>query len=256
MSYKTELHAHTSNVSRCAKMSPEDVADCYISAGYSTVVVTNHYAEYIFDGIGPWEERIEAYLSGIRRMRAHAGDRLTVLPGAEVRNYQTSNDYLLYGASEEFLINNPNLHRLFLKELSALARKNNVLLVQAHPFRTNMTISNTKLLDGVEVFNGTPHTDSRNQFANEWAKCFGLLRTSGSDFHGGCFLKVNEKRTWHPYSDDEYGNHYTISGGILTDEPIRDTEHLTSILRGGDYSLICEGPAAEKSGMKTMPAKY
>lgn len=235
MQYKTELHAHTSDVSRCAKMSPEEVAEQYIAAGYSTVVVTNHYAEYVFDGNGSWEERIHAYLGGVRRMRDYAKDRLNVLCGAEVRSYFNSNDYLLYGADEDFLINHPYLHRLAIKDLSKLARENDVLLVHAHPFRNNMTVTNPGLLDGIEVFNGTPHTESRNNFADAWAKQFGLLRTSGSDFHGG---------------------RYILSGGILTGAPIRDLPQLKEVLRSGDYSLICEGPAAERDGMTTMPAKY
>ena len=235
MQYKTELHAHTSDVSRCAKMSPENVAEQYIAAGYSTVVVTNHYAEYIFDGKGSWEERIDAYLSGVRRMREHAKGRLHILSGAEVRNYYSKNDYLLYGADEDFLRKHQNLHRIDVKDLSKLARENGVLLVQAHPFRNNMTVTDPKILDGIEVFNGTPHTDSRNHIADDWAKKFGLIRTSGSDFHGG---------------------RYIIAGGILTDEPIRSHEQLKEILRSGEYSLICEGPSAERDGMTTMPAKY
>ncbi len=235
MKYKTELHFHTSDVSRCAKLSPEEVAEKYIAAGYSTVVLTNHYAEYIFDGKGGWEKCIHAYLNALSRMRDYAGDKLNVLCGAEVRCYYNRNDFLLYGADEEFLIKNPNLHRLSVKELSELARANDVLLVHAHPFRNNMTIVNPKLLDGIEVFNGTPHTESHNHMADAWAKEFGLLRTSGSDFHGGRYL---------------------ITGGILTDAPIEDLTQLKAILRSGNYSLICEGPAAERDGMSTMPAKY
>lgn len=234
MQYKTELHAHTSDVSRCAKMLPEEVAEQYIAAGYSTLVLTNHYAEYIFDGKGSWEERIAFYLSAVHRMREYAKDRLTVLCGAEVRNYHTSNDYLLYGAEEEFFIQNRNLHRLFLKELSALARKNDLLLVHAHPFRNNMTVADPKLIDGIEVFNGTPHTESRNHFANMWAKQYGLLRTSGSDFHGG---------------------RYIIAGGIKTDFPIQTSKQLKETLKSGNYTLICEGPSAERDGMTDMPAK-
>ena len=234
MQYKTELHAHTSDVSRCAKMLPEEVAEQYIAAGYSTVVLTNHYAEYIFDSKGSWEERINFYLSALRRMREYAKDRLTILCGAEVRTYFSSNDYLLYGADEEFLINNRYLHRLSLRELSALTRKNGVLLVHAHPFRNNMTLADPKLIDGIEVFNGTPHTESRNQFANAWAKQFGLLRTSGSDFHGG---------------------RYIIAGGIKTDFPIQTLEQLTDTLKSGNYTLICEGPSAERDGMTDISAK-
>ena len=235
MQYKTELHLHTSDVSRCAKMPPEEVAEKYIAAGYTTVVVTNHYAEYIFDGKGRWEECINAYLDGYRRMKEYAKGRLNVLPGAEIRNYYSKNDYLLYGTDEEFLRKHQNLHRINDRELSALARANDVLLVQAHPFRNDMTVTDPTLLDGIEVFNGTPHTESRNHIANAWAKEFGLLRTSGSDFHGG---------------------RYIIAGGILTDTPITSPEELKSTLRSGDYTLICEGPSAERNGMTNMPAKY
>lgn len=235
MQYKTELHAHTSDVSRCAKLSPENVAELYIEAGYSTVVLTNHYAEYGFDGLGSWEKCIDNYLNAVYRMREFSKGQLNVLSGAEVRNYYSTNDFLLYGADEEFLKRNQYLHRLPVKALSALARENGVLLVHAHPFRNNMTIVDPALLDGIEVFNGTPHTCSRNNVANAWAKQFGLLRTSGSDFHGG---------------------RYIISGGILTDAPITTQEELKNTLISGNYSLICTGPSAERDGMTTEPAKY
>lgn len=235
MQYKTELHAHTSDVSRCAKLSPENVAELYIEAGYSTIVLTNHYVEYGFDGLGSWEKCIDNYLNAVYRMREFSKGQLNVLSGAEVRNYYSSNDFLLYGADEEFLKQNRYLHRLPIKELSKLARENGVLLVHAHPFRNGMTIVDPALLDGIEVFNGTPHTHSRNNVANAWAKQFGLLRTSGSDFHGG---------------------RYIISGGILTDAPIKTQEELKSTLINGNYSLICTGPSAERDGMTTEPAKY
>lgn len=235
MQYKTELHLHTSDVSRCAKMTPEQVVDVYVDAGYSTVVLTNHYAEYGFDAVGSWESCIERYLNAVRRMREHARGRLIVLSGAEVRTYYNSNDFLLYGATEDFLKKNKYLHRMPIKELSALARANDVLLVQAHPFRNGMTLTDPKLLDGIEVFNGTPNTESRNCMANVWAKQFGLLRTSGSDFHGSGTAGY---------------------GGILTDAPIKTQEDLRAVLRSASYSLLCTGPSAERDGMTTEPAKY
>ena len=254
--FKTELHLHTPAVSPCCDIPAEEIAERYLAAGYHTVVVTDHFTPAVTRREGAWSDTVEWFLSGYQRLKELLAGRIHVLFGFELRFDGYANDYLVYGLDAAFLRGARELPSLSRRAGCELIHEAGGMIFAAHPFRTNMTISNTKLLDGVEVFNGTPHTDSRNQFANEWAKCFGLLRTSGSDFHGGCFLTVNGKRTWHPYSDDEYGNHYTISGGILTDEPIRDTEQLKSILRGGDYSLICEGPAAEKSGMKTMPAKY
>lgn len=234
MQYKVEIHAHTSDISKCAHMPPQEVADQYIAAGYSTVVVTNHYVEYNFDTEKTWEESIERYLSPIHEMQAYAGDRLTVLTGAEVRNYDTSNDYLILGADEAFFRKHRYLHRLKLKVLSRLVREYGALLVQAHPFRNGMSVIDPTILEGVEVFNATPGHNSRNRFADRWAKEFGLIRTSGSDFHG---LTT------------------PITGGILTTTPVKTPAELAYVLRSGCYDLICTGIAAEREGMHTMPAK-
>ncbi len=235
MSYKTELHLHTSDVSRCARMSPEDVVDSYLEAGYTTLVLTNHYAEYQFDSVGPWEARIDRYLNALHRMRTHAGDRLHILLGAEVRGYYSTNDFLLYGVTEEFLRENRYLHRLPIRDLSALCRKNGILVVHAHPCRWNMTSVKPQYLDGIEIFNGTPHTVSNNDMALHWAKKLDMIPTSGSDFHGG---------------------KYIISGGIETESPITDVKELTEVLRSRSYTLLCSGPAAERDGMTDMPAKF
>lgn len=46
--FRTELHAHTSVVSRCAQKTPAETAELYIAAGYSSIVLTNHYVAYNF----------------------------------------------------------------------------------------------------------------------------------------------------------------------------------------------------------------
>ena len=122
-----------------------------------------------------------------------------------------------------------------LKTFSELSRRMGFLLIQAHPFRNRMTVMPPKYLDGIEVFNGHHGHDSRNQLADAFARRYGLLRTSGSDFH-------------HVSSVE--------SAGILTREPITSMEQLVATLRNGDCELICSGPAAKLDGMKNMPAKY
>ncbi|MBQ7347384.1 MAG: hypothetical protein IJW55_05455 [Clostridia bacterium] len=234
MQYKVELHAHTAGISTCARMEVKDVADQYLAAGYSTLILTNHYVEYNFDNDMSWEESIRRYLAPIHEMQAYVGNRMTVLPGAEVRNYDTLNDYLILGADEEFFLKNRYLHRLKLKAISRLVREHGALLIQAHPFRNGMSITNPSLLDGVEVFNGAPGQNSRNNFAYRWAKAYGFLQTSGSDFHG---------------------LHTPITGGILTNEPVNTSAQVVKTIREGNYDLICTGPAAERDDMHTMPAK-
>ena len=235
MQYKTELHTHTCLVSPCADTPLEDVVQRYADAGYTTVFVTDHYCDYVIDHAGEtWEQKMEHYLSGYRAMKKLADGRFNVLLGCELRFSENSNDYLVFGMDEEFLHTHPALYKMSLKEFSAFAREEGLLLVQAHPFRRGMTVVDPQLLDGVEAFNGHSGQKSRNYLANELADRCGLIKTSGSDFH-------------HPT--------HSPCGGIVTDQPITSVPQLIEILKSGNYTLICQGPAAERDGMTDMPAK-
>ena len=236
MQYKTELHAHTCEVSPCADLTAEEVAERYIAEGYSTLVVTNHYCSYVIDRLeGDWNEKARYYLAPYHTMKAYAGDRLNVILGCELRFRENHNDYLIFGITEDFLTSYPSLHDMTLKDFSALARQNGMLIVQAHPFRNGMTVVNPAYLDGMETFNGHAGHESRNPIADAWAKQYGLLRTSGTDFH-------------HP--------HQSGVAGILTDAPICTGEELVAVLKSGSYTLHCAGPRAEVEGISDHPAKY
>ncbi len=232
--YLTELHAHTSEVSPCAHQTAAEVAERYIAAGYSTVVVTNHYCYYVMNGAGEsWDERFSHYVSGYRAMKEYAGDRLCVLLGMELRFTENDNDYLIIGFDEDFLYRYPDLHRMTLKEFAPFAREHGLLVIQAHPFRDYIRIMPVKYLDGVEVFNGHPGHHSRNRLAREYCRMYGLIPTSGSDFHDA--------------TSEE-------SGGIMTDEPITSQKQLAEILRSGNYRLRCRGTAAKRDGMQDFDA--
>ena len=236
MQFKTELHAHTSEVSPCGHVTAPEVADRFIAEGYSSLVITNHYSPYIIDNLkGTWREKMDYYMYPYYLMREHAGDRLHVILGCELRFEGNINDYLIYGITEAFLRENPDLHKMSLRSFAPLARENGFLVVQAHPFRNGMVVVNPEYLDGMETFNGTPSYDGRNTIADAWAKRYDLIRTSGSDFH----------------NPDQFG-----TGGILTSAAIRTGEELVAVLKSGDYTLHCEGPAAEREGITNHPAKY
>ncbi len=213
--YQYELHCHTAGVSKCAIVSPEEGARMYIEAGYSGVVVTNHFNKYTFEELfenNSWDQIIDYYLDGWRRFRDAAGDRLTVLLGLEIRFDENWNDYLVYGVTEEFLRSHPKLLDMNIREFSALARQEGLLLYQAHPFRNDITVTDPSLLDGIESYNGHPHHNSRNDIATMWAEKYGLLQSSGSDFHD---------------------TDACAQGGILTREPIGSQEDLLNALRSG-----------------------
>lgn len=93
------------------------------------------------------------------------------------------NDYLVYGVTESFLYNTPELLDMSVRDFSILAHKHKMLIYQAHPFRVGMTVVNPKYLNGIEVYNGNPRHRSSNSIADIWANKFGLLKSSGSDYH-------------------------------------------------------------------------
>ncbi len=218
MFYKTELHCHTAEVSDCARESAAATVEKYIAAGYTTVVLTNHinpYTEYFRDK--DYENGMEFFIEGHREMLRHADGRINVLLGAEVCFYNHErNDYLLFGADEDFLRKHCGLMDYGLKTFHEICNENGCLLVQAHPFRPGMTIAYPEYLDGIEVNNGRNFSNN-NDIANMWAERYGLIKTSGTDHHN---------------PGDEPTN------GILTEEPITDIHQLTEVLNSGNYRLL------------------
>ena len=121
---------------------------------------------------------------------------ITVFLGMEIKFEGSPNDYLVFGVTKEILKNNPELYLLDEEKFKGFADQNNLLFVQAHPFRAYITAANPKNIHGVEVFNGNLRHNSHNDLAEELAKENGLIMLSGSDFHeyedlnnGGIFLK-------------------------------------------------------------------
>ncbi|MGN0571833.1 MAG: PHP domain-containing protein [Candidatus Fimenecus sp.] len=219
----TELHAHTSDTSRCGGVCAKDLVALYKQAGASTVVMTDHLSPSTFEaypqGSLSWKEKIDIFLQGYRNAKAEAGDELTVLLGMELRfdRKGDNNDYLVYGVTEEFLYQNPDLLKMRLSSFSKLAHKNGLLIFQAHPFRDGMHIVNPAYLDGVEIYNACVRHNSRNAIAEKWAKMHHLRGSAGSDFH---------------QTED------IARGGILTDRKIETNADLLETLKSGNFTLV------------------
>jgi histidinol phosphatase-like PHP family hydrolase len=105
MIYKTELHCHTSEVSKCSSVPAKDFVEAYIEKGYSTLVITNHFSKYAFNHIedAPWKEKIDLFMTAYHNAVNASKGRLNILLGMEYRNKYSANDYLVYGVTEDFL---------------------------------------------------------------------------------------------------------------------------------------------------------
>ena len=228
MSYKTELHCHTGEVSNCATETAEFTADRYAECGYSSVVITNHLSIYTFNGSNhkysgddSWEAKIDFFMQGIEIMKKAAAGRFNVLWGVELRcEPDGGNDYLIYGVDVDFLLSNPDILYIPIHQAAERVHAVGGLIYQAHPFRNGMRVKKPTCFDGVEVYNGHVGHDSRNNIAMLWSDMYGLAKISGSDFH-------------HAYQ--------IPTGGILTEEPIKDNQQLVSILKSGNYTPLHAG---------------
>ena len=220
-----ELHAHTSECDLAAHASGAELVRIYHAAGYSGMVITDHYFatfyKWFADELAGKSHReiMARRMAGYYEAR-NEGERLgfTVLPGAEVRFDRSPygiNDFLVFGCDEEFFLTAPRLNELTsLDELNALLPEH-ACVVLAHPFRVNMTVMDPTLLFGIEAHNGLTEP-FRNQMAEDYAARFGKALTSGSDCH-------------HPT--------HACKGGIETDRIIRTPRDLTDVLKSGEYGL-------------------
>ena len=225
MSFKTELHCHSTLVSACGRITPAEAVEKYLEAGYTTLVITDHISRDTFQsgnylGAPDWDAKVDFFLRSYHALQEVARGRLNILLGAEVRvDSHHAADYLIYGVTEEFLRKSGCLHNFHISDLSRVVREAGLLLVQAHPFRNQMVVTPPALLDGVEVFNASPaHAAFRGEMARLWAEHYNLIQTSGSDLHS-----PNPKQ---------------IAGGIETDEPITSNEQLLAVLRSGNYRIL------------------
>jgi len=218
---KIDLHVHTSEISGCAHVTGEETVRLYAEAGYDAIVITNHFASYNqrrFEraGLDFFAEYAKAF-----HLAEEAGKKygLKVFGGYELRFDQNENDYLVYGMDLETAAREgENFFQMGPREFSAYAKEHGILFFQAHPFRNHMTVTNPNYLFGIEVRNGNPRHDSRNDIAAAWANRFPhLKKIGGSDFHQREDLAIS---------------------GIETKKNVETMEDLLEVLTSGEYRVI------------------
>ncbi|GHU38017.1 hypothetical protein FACS1894105_11280 [Clostridia bacterium] len=217
--YKIELHCHSKEVSGCSSVSSADAVRLYKDKGYDALTITDHYYDGFFERKnGSWNDKVEAYLKGYK-LAQETGAKLgvTVYLGLELRFKGENEDYLLYGANEEFVLNHPELYNLTQRDIFNLSNECGLFFAQAHPFRSGMINHRSEYLNGIEVYNAHAEHSSNNPKALEWAEKSGLIGISGSDFHAV---------------------HHAARGGIFTETLPKNEKELAQILRSNQFELI------------------
>lgn len=220
--FKIETHLHTCHSSACGQMTAREIVDAYVEAGYSGLILTDHYNRDTFhflnvDPAGD-TDRLAAFLTGYREL-VRVGEKrgLKVYRGAEVRFDGSWNDYLLYGYSDQLLQDPEAVFTMGVERFYELVKADGALLIHAHPYRNGGQPTTAAALDGVEVLNANHHHDNRNDLALSFAQQHQLLQTSGSDCH--CTNHVG-------------------TGGILVEKMPENDAELVALLRSGNYKLI------------------
>ncbi len=213
--FKIETHFHTPTISPCGVVPEEEAVRRYHAAGYAAITVTDHFRLDVFQNI---DKNLHAFLEGYRKVKAVADTvGMHTYYGAELQFAENHNDYLLFGFSEELLSDPVAVCRMGVAAFSELARKDGAVFIQAHPFRNGCVPVAPHLVDGIEAVNRHDVHRNRNELSLSLAQRYGLLKTSGTDFHDPedrCIAGIEAE--WLP----------------------RDSRELALLIRSGDFRLL------------------
>lgn len=217
---KIDLHVHSSEVSMCGKLTAAQTVEMYKAAGFDAIVLTNHYNRDTADHFARHgQPDFNAVYHDAYELARAEGEKvgLVVLCGYELRFNGSNNDYLVYGMPEDVRAYPHALFALNPRDFGNIARDRGFLFYQAHPFRNGMLIQHPSSFFGIEVKNGNPRHDSRNDVASLWAEKFGLHKIAGSDCHQTEDVAVT---------------------GIETDRTVKTMDDLLAVLRDDDYTIL------------------
>lgn len=222
MKYRYETHCHSSRCSRCAHSTPAELVMAYHAIGFSGLVLTDHFVHgnNCVNSTLPWEDQMRCYYDAYLEAKEAAKDLdFDVLFGIE-HAYGGGLEALCYGIDLAFLLNNPDLPRLDIREFGSRVHQYGGIVIHAHPYRWAGPELQLPLdiLDGIEVYNaGNPQ--DKNLLAQQLADSTGLIQTSGSDLHSITEVKLG-------------------TAGIALPYRIHNENELVAALKRRDHSLI------------------
>ncbi|MBQ6824520.1 MAG: PHP domain-containing protein [Clostridia bacterium] len=217
--FKTETHLHVSEVSRCSHLTAAEMVEYYRAAGYTTLIVTDHFSQHTMEHWGSSSviSHLDIQFRGYEAAKKAAeGTELRILCGTEISLNTTPNHYLLYGFTKDFFARE-DLLELTPEELYAYAKEHGVYMVQAHPYRDEKCHPTFDCVDAVEGYNSNPRHENFSNRTVALAKEYGKPITSGSDAHR---------------PEDVAG------GGVITEAPIETIEDYITALQTGKFQPI------------------
>jgi hypothetical protein len=188
MAYLYETHLHTCQGSNCASARGRDYIKYYRDAGYSGLVVTDHFfrGNCAVDQDLPWREWVKEFCRGFEDAREEGARRgLDVFFGWE-ETFE-GDDYLVYGLDREWLFEHPEARHWTRKDQYQAVKAAGGCVVHAHPFRQHSYIREVCLapffIDMVEAANGGNQEQYYDALAARYAAKLGLPISAGSDIH-------------------------------------------------------------------------
>jgi len=182
-----EMHLHTRETGWCAQVWAKDIVDAYAKIGYQGICVTNHLFNEGMQAISKdgWEEKVDVWLEGYRaaKKQAEKYQDFDVILGAEIRLNQGDEEFLLYGITREAIIQSPEMFDFNIQQCFEFANDNNIVMIQAHPYRPYIKTRDIDHIHGLEVYNGNARHSNNNDKAYDLANRNSLIMLAGSDYH-------------------------------------------------------------------------
>lgn len=191
--YKYETHMHTMEASACAGSTGAEMVRAYYRAGYSGIIVTDHF----FNGNScipahlPWAQRVELFCRGYENALQEARKLdFHVFFGWEYND--NGAEFLTYGLGKDFLLKHPDMLSWPIEKYLRVVREHGGFVSQAHPYREAWYIGEIRvfpeLVDAIEVRNTSHRDPIFDKRALELANKYGLCHTGGSDAHFAEYL--------------------------------------------------------------------
>lgn len=229
MLYKYETHCHGSLCSACAHSRPSELVRAYHSAGYTGMVLTDHFihGNTAVDRTLPWETQMRRYYDAFLEAKDTAQSLdFDVIFGLE-HAYGGGQEVLCYGIDLNFLLANPDIPRLSLEAFAQRVHGYGGILILAHPYRYGgweISIP-TGVIDGIEVYNaGNPPI--KNVMAFQKTGQADWILTSGGDTH------------WT-------GNIFPDRAGICLPYRVHDSKELAAALKQRNHQWLVGGQAVD-----------
>lgn len=231
---------HTSEQSRCAKASAEDVLRAYVKKGYTGVVITDHFfnsgSSYLKDSDLPWVDKVRIFNENLQKSK-QIGKKLgiDVFFGFEFRA-DGSREQLVYGVDADFLYSHPDIDKKSVAYLCDAVREYGGVTSLAHPFREAPYIDQSAPLyaehcDCIEVYNYYNRNPEWNRKAYQLALELSKGFTSGSDTH----------------FSDKAG-----FAGIATEYKITTEKQFASAILSEQTKLIINSEIVDKNDLKEV----